>query len=122
METRPFRPSVNASSAARGDREPRLRRRRAVERIYGTFAVAPDSTPGAVVDPDPALVGTGTTVCYDLPFWGSSGPAFDYLLLRLTDETHLRALYVPGAYATGQCSALEGSFPEVDDGWAQFIR
>ena len=80
-----------------------------VERIYGTFAVAPDSTPGAVVDPDPALVGTGTTVCYDLPFWGFSGPAFDYLLLRLTDETHLRALYVPHGDAVDPPDGLSAS-------------
>ncbi len=89
-----------------------------VWQISQGFKVAMDKTPGATINPDPSVVGVGKTVCYDLPYSGS----YDYVLFRLTDETHLKVKYVPVGDWGSQCATVSGSFPAVDDTWATYIR
>lgn len=91
--------------------------------IAQAFFISHDTTPGAVVNPDPAGVGPGVTVCYDLAYFAASaGQKYNILLLHMNDTTHLKIKYDPTPHPSAQCSALAAAFPEVDAAWVGYVR
>lgn len=87
--------------------------------IAQPFYISNAATPGVVVNPDPATIGPGVTVCYDLPYFGGS---YNTLLLHMTDATHLKIKYNPMPQTGAQCSALATAFPAVDSSWVEYVR
>ncbi len=80
--------------------------------LANAFHVVFDPTPGALVDPAPAAIGPGTTVCYNLNH--TNGALWDRLYLRLDAATgELAIAYEPLALATPQCPAppFPGTIP-----------
>ena len=77
-----------------------------------------DTTAGTVVNPNPATVEPGVTVCYDLSYDGY----YNTMLLHMTDSTHLKVKYDPTARTTAQCIALATGFPAVDSRWIEYVR
>jgi hypothetical protein len=96
------------------------------DQIRRPFAVYVDPASSAV-NPDPALVGSGVTVCYDLVYTRDETIAYDTLLFHLEGDPQvldvLRVLYEPSGSATPLCASLHGGgFPAVDDDWVTFVR
>ncbi len=90
-----------------------------VDQIALPFTVTKDIAPGAVVNPDPAAVGAGMTVCYDLPY--NAGTNYNYVLFHMTDSTTVKVKYDPTAYTMSKCASFSG-FPPVDATWVTYIR
>ena len=86
--------------------------------IKNPFLITIGTTPGVVVNPDPAAVGTGVTVCYDLTHTGGNGT----LLLHMTDASHLKVKYDPGSDVSPQCANLAPVFPAVGPTWIGYVR
>jgi hypothetical protein len=82
------------------------------------FDVAPDRSPGARINPDPANVcAAGVTVCYDLTY---AGPKYNVLLFQLTPAGHLRVGYDPTPRVSSGCAAALVSEPTA---WtAEYVR
>lgn len=90
-----------------------------VDQIRQPFFIASNPLLLATVNPDPAVVDVGKTVCYDLPYWTGD---YNYVLFHMTDSTTLRVKYDPTDYTTAQCTGLSASYPVVDDSWGTYIR
>lgn len=91
----------------------------AAPQIAQPFHIDHVTTPGTVVNPDPAAVGPGVTVCYDLPY---SGSHYNTLLLHMIDATHLKIKYNPAPLTSAQCNSLAAAFPAVDGSWIEYVR
>ena len=92
-----------------------------VTQIKNTFKTVMDKTIGAVVNPDPATVKNGTTVCYDLPYFVGTNNRYNYILFRIrTDNTTMEVKYDPTEEITPKCSTI--TFPPVDSTWVTYIR
>jgi len=87
--------------------------------ITSPFYISQDTTAGTQVNPDPAAVGPGVTVCYDLSYSGSN---YNTLLLHMSDATHLKIKYDPTPRTSAQCSTLATAFPAVDSSWIEYVR
>jgi hypothetical protein len=97
-----------------------------VDQIRRPFAIYVDPTSDAV-NPPPAQVGPGTTVCYDLVYIVDETTTYDTLFVHLAGDPEvldvLRVLYEPSGAANPQCAGLYGGgLPEVDESWARFVR
>ena len=97
-----------------------------VDQIRRPFAIYIDPT-SDVVNPPPALVGPGTTVCYDLVYTRDQTTTYDTLLVHLAGDPEvldeLSALYQPSGSAIPLCAIqYSGGFPPIDDSWVRFVR
>jgi hypothetical protein len=97
-----------------------------VDQIRRPFAVYVDPL-SDVVNPDPARVGPGATVCYDLVYTLDETTTYDTMLVHLAGDPQvldvLRVLYQPSGSADPQCATLHGAgYPPVDDGWVTLVR
>jgi hypothetical protein len=97
-----------------------------VDQIRRPFAIYVDPL-SDVVNPDPARVGPGITVCYDLVYARDQTTTYDTVLVHLAgdpevlDELYL--LYEPSGSAIPQCDILyDAGFPPIDDSWVTFVR
>ncbi len=84
------------------------------------FDVAPDRSPGARINPDPANVcSPGVTVCYDLTYQQGS-TRYNVLLFQLTPGGRLRIHYDPTPRLTSGCAAALAAEPAE---WtAEYVR
>lgn len=85
--------------------------------IERAFFIDIDTTAGAIVNPDPADIGPGVTVCYDLEYEDH----YNSILLHMTDATHLKIKYDP-TESSSKCSTLAANFPPPDATWFEYVR
>jgi len=91
--------------------------------ITNPFYIYFDTTLGAVVNPEPSVVGIGTTVCYDLAYVDDVGmDKFNSILFNMLDASHLKIKYDPTAYSVSQCNGLATAFPIIDASWIEYVR
>jgi len=95
---------------------------RTIEQLQLAFRVRMDTTPGARVNPDPALVRVRAgSVCYDLEYGSGAGTRYNTVLFNLMSSRRLRVRYDATPFATAQCAAM-APFPEPDDTWLEYTR
>ena len=97
-----------------------------VDQIRRPFAIFVDPLSN-VVNPDPALVGPGSTVCYDLVYTLAETTTYDTMLVHMAGDPQvldvLRVLFQPSSSADPQCAIQYGAgFPPIDDSWVTYVR
>jgi hypothetical protein len=89
------------------------------------FETYPDPTDSDTVNPVPAKVKIGSTVCYDLPRSGGFNGDYDYIFFKLESETKLKAAYFPVNSVGKKCADLisDEEIPDEESPvWVEYTR
>lgn len=92
-----------------------------VTQISNPFKTYMDNASVAIVNPNPANVKAGVTVCYDLQYNSSGGTRYNYIMFHMTDSTTLKVKYEPTEQLALQCRTLL-PLPLSDASWKTYIR